>query len=146
MVIYTNNNKSIIVFDIINEQKINEIKYAHNNTINNFRHYSDIKNNRDLFISISSKDANIKMWNVNNFDCLLNLRKIYSDGCLFSACFLKDKNKSYILSSKYNCEFNLEQIKVFDFQGKKSKSINKSADKTLFIDSYLMIIFVQIIS
>ena len=36
--IYTNENKSILFFDLINNKKIIEIKNAHNKFITNFRY------------------------------------------------------------------------------------------------------------
>ena len=75
--IYGNKNNSIICLNLINEQIIKEIKNAHNETITNFRHYLDKINSRDLLLSISINDDNIKIWNINNWECLLNLKKIY---------------------------------------------------------------------
>ena len=58
-------NKSIITLNLINNKKIIEIKNAHNNYITNLRHYLDKNNNRDLLLSVSNVDFNIKIWNVN---------------------------------------------------------------------------------
>ena len=134
--IYSKENKSIIAFDIMNNQIINEIKRAHKNYISNFRHYLDEINNRDLIISLSELQSEIKLWDIKNFECLLNIKNIYVDGNLFSACFLKDNNKIYIVASKYNFSMTRELIKVYDFNGNKVKTINYSNDQTLFIDSY----------
>ena len=89
-IIYTNENRSIISYDLINNKKINEIKNAHSELITNLRHYSDKINKRDLIISISSKNNNIKLWNINTFECLLNLENINNNGLLFSACFFNN--------------------------------------------------------
>ena len=146
--IYTNENKSIISYNIIDNKRINEIKNAHNEYITNFRYYLDKTNKKDLIISISAYDNNIKLWNINNLECLLNLKDIYEYGFLYSACFLKDNgnNESYIITSNYNYSDNCELIKVFDFNGKKVKEINDTNDKTYFIDTYndnqLSIIFI----
>ena len=80
-------------------QKITEIKNAHNNVTTNFRHYLDVINKRDLILSISAYENNIKLWNINNFECLLNLQNINKGGCLYSACFLNDNNQNYIITS-----------------------------------------------
>ena len=58
--IYTNKNNSIISYNLINNCKIIEIKNAHKQYITNFRYYLDKKNKRDLIISISAYDNNIK--------------------------------------------------------------------------------------
>ena len=103
--IYGNKEKSIISYNLINKEKINEIKNAHQNDISNIRHHLDIINKRDLFLSISANEYNVKVWNVTNFQCLLNLNNfdaIYSNKYgykLCSACFLTDKNQNYIITS-----------------------------------------------
>ena len=87
-IIYANDFQSIILFNFIDNKKINEIKNAHDFPINNFRHYLDKINKRDLIISISSYDNNIKLWNINNIECILNIKNAYKNGEMYSACFL----------------------------------------------------------
>ena len=130
--IYANKNKSIISYNIIDNKKINEIKNAHDKYITNFRYYMDYINNRDLIISISSNDNNIKLWNITNFELILNIKKIYDTGYLQSACFLNNNNQNYIITSN-DC---LNKIKVFDFKGEKIKEINDSEESTFYIDIY----------
>ena len=132
--IYTNKNRDIIFFDLINNKKISEIKNAHNNNITNFRYYYDSINKIDIILSISCKDNNIKLWNVNNLECLLNLKNIYNNGEMDSACFLNNNNQNYIITSNFSNKNN--PIKVFDFKGNKIKEINNSNDKTYIIDIY----------
>ena len=45
--IYSNNKKSIILYNLLNNQKISEIKNAHKDFILSFRHYLDRRNNID---------------------------------------------------------------------------------------------------
>ena len=79
---------------------------------------------------------NIKLWNINNFECLLNLSRIYIDGYLYSACFLQNYQKIFIVTCNYNVKNNPEAIKVYDFNGNKIKTINYSNEQAVFIDSY----------
>ena len=67
--IYTNENKSLISFNIIENNLINEIKNAHNEYITNFRYYYNETNKKDLILSISCNDNILKygiltIWNV----------------------------------------------------------------------------------
>ena len=136
-IIYTNKFNSIISLNLINNQIINEIKKAHNNYINSFRHYFDKENKRDLIISLSHNDNNLKLWNINNFECLLNIKKVNETGWLSSACFFNYNNKNYILTSNnYNGNKSIENIKIFDLKGNKVKEINNSNYSTFFIDTY----------
>ena len=132
--VYSNKNNSIILYNVINNKKIKEMKNAHTGYITNLRYYLDKINKRDLILSISFYNNNIKLWNIdnNNINCLLNLKNINESGHLYSACILNDNNNNYIVTSNNNSE----NIKIFDLNGKKIKEINNSNDKTNFIDIY----------
>ena len=137
--IYGNENNSIISLNLNNNQKINEIKNAHNETIINFRHYLDDINKRDLLLSISNdfSNNNIKLWNINNWECLLSLEKIYKKDNLL-ATFLISNNENYITTCNYRIykDENTEPIKILDFKGNQIKIINDSNENTYFIDVY----------
>ena len=133
--IYSTKNISIISFNLIDNKKINEIKNAHKKYIANFRHYLDEQNKRDLIISISAIDNNIKLWNMNNLEILYNFEDINKEGEIYSACFLNDNNKNYIITSNSNL-FNTENMKVFDFEGNKIKEIKDSNFNTFSIELY----------
>ena len=134
--IYSNEFQSIISYNLIDNKKINEIKNAHDFYINNFRHYLDKRNQRDLIISISSWDNNIKLWNINNWEFLYDFKNIYKNGELYSACFLKDNNELYIIASNDNYPEKPGPVKVYNLKGKKIKTLNDSIERTFFIDTY----------
>ena len=74
--IYTNLDNSIIAYDLIDNKKMIEIKNSNYwSYITNLRYYFDYINKRDLLISISY-DNNLKLWNINNWECLLNFKDI----------------------------------------------------------------------
>ena len=133
--IYADENKSIISYDIISNKKINEIKKAHRECITNFRYYLDLINKRDLILSISSDDNNIKIWNYSNCECLLDIKNINKKGYLHSACFLNINNQKYIIASNKFQDFP-ESIKVFNFKGEEIKRMSNSNESTVFVDSY----------
>lgn len=133
--IYTNNKRSIISFNLSDNKKINEIKNAHKRDITNFRYFLDKMKKRDLIISISLSDNNLKLWDISNYDCLLNIENVNKTGRLFSSCLFSNNNNNYILTSSAYGN-NLESIKVFDFSGNKIKEINDSKDSVYFIDVY----------
>lgn len=138
--IYSNNNKSIISYDILNKKIFTEIKNAHNENITSYRHYSDNINKRDLVLSVSETDNNVKLWNSNVWECLLNIQNINQFGDLISACFLNFNKNIYIITSNLIHDKKPEPIKVFDLNGKKIKELNDSStdfrDNTKFIDTY----------
>ena len=133
--IYYNQNNFIVSLDLINNQKISQIKNEHNKFVTNFRHYLDKKNKKDLIMS-TYFDNCIKLWDNKNWECLFELENIYDKGYLFSACFIKEINDTYIVTSNYNFKDFPESIKVLDFKGNKIKEINNSREGTFFIDAY----------
>ena len=135
--IYTNKNKSIITYDLEQNKIIKERVKAHNEYISNFRNYLDNINKRDLILSISCKDNNIKLWNLKNLELLTNINNINRKGELNSACFLNNNNQTFIISSSDVEEPDTpEPIKVFDLNGNNVKEIKNSKEITFFIDSF----------
>jgi len=135
LLIYSNKNNSIICYDINNKRKMTEIKNAHKLEITNFRNYLDKINKRDLVMSISL-DLNLKLWNVNNFECLYDNKMYNNFAILFKAAFLNDNNKIYIISIYYIVYTKIKPIAVYDLKGEKIKEIKESDCMTYFIDSY----------
>ena len=137
--VYSKPDKTIISYDIINNKVVKENKNAHEQIISNLR-YQNL-DGKDAIMSISCQDNNLKLWNFNNWECILNLKGVNKECELKSACFLTDKGQSYIATSNAGLpEINnleaLEQIKIFDLKGKKVKEINDSKDNTFLIDTF----------
>jgi len=133
--IYATSNISIISYNLITQKIMTEIKNAHENNITNFRHIFIKSSKKDIIMSLSDLDNNLKLWESNTWECILNLKNINSQGFLNSACFFNENDKIYIASSNWNFDF-AENIKIFDIKGKKIKEINDSNNKTVYIESY----------
>ena len=137
LIIYAKEDSTIVCYDIINNQKVNEVRKAHDKYITNLRYYPDTFNRINLMLSLSSDDNHLKVWNIGNFQCLLDLKKVNESGWINSACFLNDNNQIYVLSSNatgFSKKANL--IKVFDLKGNIIKKINDSNVNTYYIDCY----------
>ena len=135
--IYSTKNRAIIAYNLIDNVLMYKIKNAHNEYISNFRSYQDIINERDLLISISCKDNNIKLWNINNWECLLNIKNVNKSGVLNSSCFLNiNSSNIFILTSNFNFRGESDPIKIFDFNVTKIEEISNSNEETYFIDTY----------
>jgi len=87
-------------------------------------------------MSISSNDNYIKIWNLINWECILNLTNINKEGFLFSSCFLYQNNDIYIITSNFNYKGNSDPIKIFNFNKQKINEIKNSNEKTYFIDTF----------
>ena len=135
--VYSNKNLSIVFHNLIDDKIIGEIKNAHSNDISSFRHKYDKINHRDLLLSISFYDNNIKLWNINNLECLINIRNINRYGFLYSACFLQENDQIYIITSNFVFGGTyVESIKLYDLAGVNIKEINDSNYDTYTIDVY----------
>ena len=123
--IYSNMKKSIILYNIIDNKKINEIKNAHKRYIINFNHHLDSFKKCDFVLSISL-DSNLKLWNINICECLLNIKK---KTILYSACFLVDNYQTYIITEELF-------IKVHNLNGDIIKEISEPKEITHIIECY----------
>ena len=135
-IIYSNKKKSIVFYDLVNKKKINEIENAHEKHINNLRYQFDKINKRDLILSISSEDNNVKLWDMDKMECILDMKKVNNVGKILSACFLDDNDQYYIITSNADYNKKSELMKVFDLKGRKIKQINDSNLLTYFVDTY----------
>ena len=133
--IFSNIDKSIISYDLKYFQKICEIKTAHNKYISNFRHILDKKNKRDIIMSVSAIDNNLKLWNINKWECILEIKDVNKTGALFSSSFLIEKNDIYILTSNYNLLKRKEPLKLFNIKAEKIYEI-KLEHSVILTDCY----------
>lgn len=133
ILVYSVNRYSIHFYNIEEDKLIKNIIQAHKAQINNFRYARDKNFSRDLVLSVSNKNKNIKIWNFKNFECILNLENVYYDGFLFSSCFLIDEinNLNYIIS----VNFNSEHLKIFNFQGNIIRAIDNNQEKSYIVDT-----------
>ena len=74
LIIYTTDDYSIISYDIVNEKKQNEIKCSQKDIFELY-HCLDRKNKRDLLLTQSTYNY-IKIWDIENFNCILDLKKL----------------------------------------------------------------------
>ena len=140
--VYATKNKSIFCYDLDRKILSNKQFNAHNNYITNFKHYLDSINRRDIIMSISKKDNNLKLWNANTWENFCNITNVNRNDFLYSSCFMKDNSNDYIITSNgCNRQFymnihNFEPLKIYNFRGEKIKDINNSDDCTFFVDTY----------
>ena len=132
---YSTEDYSILCYNLDESKMVKELKNPHHEFyITNFRHFVDKIHNKDVLMTISADNRNVKIWDIKNWDCITNIINIYKEGYLYSACCLTDENKNYIATC--NSAQNSESIKIYDFFGIKVKEINYSNEDTYFIDSY----------
>ena len=138
--IYTNNFNSIILYNLIDCKIISEIKNAHKKSIGNLKYYlendSDSDNNRELIMSVSPEDSDIKLWNIINLECIFNYNLFYNDGFLFAACILNDKNINYIITSHFSIDCFPKNIKIYNLNEKYIKPVDNSDNNTVTIIAF----------
>ena len=111
LLIYINDENSIISYDLIHEQIITIIDYVHSGEITHIKHYLDDINKRDLLMTCSHSE--LKIWNIKNYQIISELKQNFD-----SACLIKYNKKYYIaLASEKN------PILIYDFKGNLFKEI-----------------------
>ena len=123
-------NKSIIFYDVNNNNEIKKISNAHNKAIHTIKHYD--YSLYDLILSTSNDDK-IKLWNYNECLNILTISQIFNDTSkgVYSSCVIIDKNISHIFcvgsSNKY--------IKVYDGSGNFCRNLGNNEESRRHIDS-----------
>ena len=137
--IYSSKSSLINCYDLTNFQKICEIKDDISNICKyvNFNHIFDLKNKRDLVLSIYCSCDIIKLWNIYNWQCLIKINSINNGLTTGCCCFLKEnKENIYIVTSCRDNKFGSEPIKIFDLKGNKIKDINSSKNVAMYITNF----------
>ena len=138
--VYTTQDKSIKVYDVLDEVQIFEIldSAEDNKQITNFRHFYDEFNKRDLIISIVGIKNHIKVWDALDWECLANIKDIYREGNIYSAILLNNfkDNNIFIITSNCTLFKNSQPLKIYDLKGNFIKEIPDSNGKTFFLDLF----------
>ena len=121
--------KSLIFYDINNNNEIKKINNAHDNNIYTIKHYTYDK--FDIILS-TSYNNDIKIWNYNEGLNILTISKIYENyNHVYSSCIIFDKNNFTIFCTGYN-----NYIKIYNQAGEFIKNIgNNDVDYRKYIDS-----------
>ena len=125
----SSDNKSIIFYDINNNNEIKKLNNAHNKAIHIIKYYD--YSLYDLILSSSCND-DLKIWNYNECLNILTISQIFNDTSngVYSSCLIIDKNISHIF-----CVGERNNIKVFDASGNLYKNIGRSDEYRRYIDS-----------
>ena len=133
--VYATEEYSIHFYNLNKQKLVKEIQNAHSeDQVTNFRHFVDETKKRDILMSIAADSRNVRLWDIKNWELLTNITNIYKTGYIYSASFLTEDNKNYIVTC--NSSQKSETIKVFDFYGVQTKEICNSNEDTYFIDTY----------
>ena len=118
--VYVTDDYSIVFYDIAQNKQLNIIKTPQKD-ICNLQYCLDTKIKRDLILSQSCYN-NIKIWDINNYKCILNLKDMelsYVSVC--KVCLMNYKNNIYIILS--STSFSDPTCKLFDLSGELIKEI-----------------------
>ena len=120
--------RTLIFYDINNNNEIKKINNAHDNNIFTIKHYP--YNKYDIILSTSSNN-DIKIWNYNECLNILTISKIYENyNNVYSACIIFDKNNFNIF-----CTGIQNYIKIYNQTGEFIKNIGNNDVFRYYIDS-----------
>ena len=134
LIVYATEDKSIICYNLKFRKIETKITNAHKEYISNFCYCNNYIIHKELIISISYKDTNLKIWEINdNWKCLLNIKNVYSNGYLYSSSFLNKQNNYYFVTSNWEEAKYADSIRVYDYDGNIIKKINDSEYNAILI-------------
>ena len=130
--IYVNNINQIISYDIDTEQIVTKIDESQNKEIKALEYILDKKNKRDLLMLIFRLFNNIIIYNIKNWEVVINIDKINSFNFLNFATFFFDNkiNELFIISSSGDYSKKSSNINILDLTGKLHKEIKNSNETT----------------
>ena len=136
LIVFINKKGSLVSYNLIDNKKIVEIINI-NKHINELKHYLDKNNKRDLVSLISMAENNIKIWNFNTLECIINLN--FNIGNFFlnlnSICFLNNDKNLYLIASSVHMP-QTQLIHVYNLRGEKIKEINDNKLQNYFLGSF----------
>jgi len=133
-IIYADIHKYIYCHNLMKNKKERIIKNAHVEPISSIRYYNNYKS--EYIMSISYKNRQVKIWNFNNWDEIINIKEVYPEGYIYSACFMKENNKIYFVTSNWIDTNSADLIRIYDLHGKRVNVINGSNENVLLMDIY----------
>ena len=116
------NNKSIIFYDIKNDNEIKKIINAHEKSIFMIKYYDN--NLYDIILS-SSANNDVKVWNYNECLNILTISKVFdSHNSVYSSSILFDNNIFYLFCVGYS-----DYIKIYNSSGTFYKNIGNLIER-----------------
>jgi len=144
--IYSTKNKYIISYNLTHREIESKIPSNHSEYISNFKYCFNTYISKELIMSISFKDTQLKIWRFEDWQCIVDIKNVYSSGYLYSACFLNRQNNYYFVTSNWIESKFADLIRVYDFNGNvvkyiKNSDYNSFSLKTLYIkgDTYILV-------
>ena len=131
--VYINKDNKIIFYDLNNNKKIFEIKNAHEEIIGCIWYYLDKINKRDLLLTISYQENNIKIWNINSLECIFDLDSDTKYIC--SANFLYNDNQINIIAI-YEENRPYSELNIYDLNGDEIEKIKYFHGNIYFLKTY----------
>ena len=120
--------KSIIFYDINNNNEIKKINNAHDQGIYTIKYYPYDK--YDIILS-TSYNNDIKIWNYNDCSNILTISNIFENNkYVLSACIIFDENNFNIF-----CTGEKNYIKIYNSKGEFNKNIGNNDVERCYIES-----------
>ena len=120
-------NKSIIFYDINDNNEIKKFNNSHKKSIHSIRYYD--YNLYDMIMS-TSKNDDIKIWNYNEGLNILTISNIFNEiNGVYSASLLFENNSFYII-----CVGQLNYIKIYNSLGNFVKNIGNNDEYRRYIN------------
>jgi len=124
--IYSTKNKFIVAYNLTYREIESKIPSNHSEYISNFKYCFNSFINKEIIMSISFKDSHLRIWRFEDWQCIIDIKNVYSSGYLYSACFLNKQNHYYFVTSNWKESKFPELIRVYDYDKNIVKTIKNS--------------------
>ena len=135
-VIYSTKQKSIVCYDLSHKKIERKTSQVHSKYISHFDYCYNDNMKKELIMSVSYKDTNLKIWGFPKMTCIINISKVYFYPYLYSACFLDKKDNYYYITANGVSSMIGEPIKVYNYYKKLVKEINDSEFKVTSMQTW----------
>ena len=131
--VYINKDNAIVFYDLNVNQKQFAIKNAHEEIIGTIRYFLDKINKRDLLLTISYQEGNIKVWNIKSKECIFEIDSDWKKIC--SANFFYYENQINIIAI-YDEYRPYSEINVYNLNNDEIEKIKYFHGITYFLKTF----------
>lgn len=128
-IVYATKERSIICYNLVDNKIERKHPNAHKQYISHFSYCYNSKINKELIMSVSFSDANLKIWYFQKWQCIANMKDLYFFHYLYTARFLDKINNYYIVTANGVLSNLAEPIRIYDYHQNIIKVIKNSKYK-----------------
>lgn len=139
ILLYVNNINEIVLYDLEKFQLLSNNFNSHNEMISFLKHFKDINNKRDIIVSISNIDCDVKLWEIKKslLSCIYDLGNVYVNGFVHGACFISFNSVIFLCVINYETPNKGDNIKLLNIETEKMFALKNTAQPIRQIETFI---------